>query len=146
MLLYRLKCVRPLARPIENRDDDVTTFRTDRWTSRLGLNRAKTAIEIILETEPEWKLYEMFRARGLTFRLVADRVRLDNTDSPAGRAWFVLPHLGKLRYDGANGFQVVDPTSGNTSCHTLSEIIPLLGCQAPSKGNDTTTNADETGF
>jgi predicted component of viral defense system (DUF524 family) len=125
MLLYRLRRVRPLAQLIENRDEDATTFRTDRWTSKLGLKRAKTATEIILETEPEWKLYEMLHARGTTFKLVADRVRIDSNDSPPGRAWFLLPNVGKLRYDGANGFLFVDSLDGRFH-YALPELLDKL--------------------
>jgi predicted component of viral defense system (DUF524 family) len=126
MLVYRLDRVQPLAKVIENREDEATTFRTDRWTSRLGLGRAKTATEIILETEPEWRLYELLCARRIPFSLKADRVRLENNESPAGRAWFVLGPIGQVRYDGANGFLFQDAVSSVASFHPLSDLAQVL--------------------
>lgn len=126
MLVYRLRSVVPLERPIENRSDDSTTFRMDRWTSRLGLARARTAMEIILETEPEWKLYEMLRARRIDFQISADRVRLQSKDSPAGRVWFQLPNSVRVRYDGANGFLVADGSLDRRSFHTLAELLNVV--------------------
>lgn len=131
MLMYRLRPITPLTPIIENRDDDATTFRTDRWTSRLGLSRARTAIEIILETEPEWKLYELLSVQRLSFKIAADRVRLENATAPAGRAWFLLPTFGKVRFDGSNGFIFVDSATGQTSYHSLSELAHLLEHRKP---------------
>ena len=83
-------------------------------------------MEIILETEPEWKLYEMLRARQIDFKISADRIRLESQESPAGRAWFLLPKGDKMRYDGANGFLLVDGSSGRKSYHTLAEFLRVL--------------------
>ncbi|MFO0914390.1 MAG: DUF2357 domain-containing protein [Pirellulales bacterium] len=126
MLVYQLDRVQALPNVIENRENDTTTFRTDRWTSRLGLGRARTATEIILETEPEWRLYELLHARRIHFSLRADRVRLEAKESPAGRAWFVLGPIGQVRYDGANGFLFHDAITGVASFHTLSNLEELL--------------------
>lgn len=123
MLVYHLKSLKALPRPIENRSGDLTTFRSDRWTTRLGISRARTAMEIILETEPEWKFYEILRARGIDFRIAADRVRLESPDAPAGRAWFLLSKGDKVRYDGANGFLVTNEQSGRESYHTLAKLV-----------------------
>ena len=126
MLVYRLESVLPLDRPIENHSDDSTTFRMDRWTSRLGLDRAQTAMEIIFETEPEWKLYETLRARRINFEISADRVRLQSKDSPVGRAWLRLPNGLRVRYDGANGFLVADERSDQRSYHSLGELLNVV--------------------
>lgn len=126
MLLYRLAEIKPLTKVISNHQDDLTTFRTDRWTSRLGLTRAQTATEIILETEPEWRLYEALRARCVHFGLEADRVRLDAKDSPAGRAWFCIPSIGRVRYDGTNGFLLKCEESGLDSFHSLVEMLDVI--------------------
>lgn len=126
MLVYQLDRVQPLRSVIESGEGDSTTFRTDRWTSRLALARAKTATELILETEQEWRLYELLDARRIHFNLRADRVRLDTKESSAGRAWFVLGSVGQVRYDGANGFLFHDAITDVASFHTLSDLVELI--------------------
>ncbi|MFT5527973.1 MAG: hypothetical protein ACI9HK_005959, partial [Pirellulaceae bacterium] len=48
-----------------------------RWTTRLGLERARSVTEIALETEPEWRLLEWLRATQKlhTIRLDPPRVQ-----------------------------------------------------------------------
>ncbi|MHB8899785.1 MAG: nuclease domain-containing protein, partial [Thermoguttaceae bacterium] len=131
MLVYRLGSVQRLPRLIENRSDDSTTFRMDRWTSRLALNRARSAIEIILETEPEWRLYEVLRARKIQFQIVTDRIRVQSPDSPVGRAWFKLPNETRVRYDGANGFLLDDAVLERRSYYSLAELLKVLARKLP---------------
>lgn len=111
MLVYRLGTVKRLARVIANSDSDQTSFRSDRWTTLLAIERAVTATEISLETDSEWQLYEGLKARGCQFRLRLDLIHREREELPRGRAWFVLDDHHAVRYDGANGFlQVVGAT------------------------------------
>jgi predicted component of viral defense system (DUF524 family) len=126
MIVYELSSIDPLPKVIENKPNDAAVFRSDRWTSRLGLQRAKSALEIILETEPEWRLYETLTSAGYNFRLRADRIRIESDDCPVGRAWFVIDLLGQVRFDGANGYLFRDHDTAETSYHTLNRLLDLL--------------------
>ena len=99
-----------LQRPIENRSASGSTFRRDRWTSRLGLERANEAAEIILETEPEWRLYDALKNGGLSTVISSGSrgIALQDSESPKGRAWLVANKC-RIRFDGANGFLVQSP-------------------------------------
>lgn len=111
MIVYRLGSVKRLNHVIANCAPDQTSFRSDRWTTLLALERAETVTEISLETDSEWQLYEGLKARGRLFRLRLDLIRREREDVPRGRAWFVLNENHAVRYDGANGFlQVVGAT------------------------------------
>ena len=107
-LLYHLSKFRLLERPLENSFDSGSRFRRDRWTSRLGLERATVAAEIILETEPEWRLYDALRSEGLGTSISGGgrRIALQDAGSPEGRAWFKLNENCRVRVDGTNGYLV----------------------------------------
>ncbi len=96
-----------LPRSIENRGADNRGQRvaSHRWTSRLGLERARTLTELLLETEPEWRLYEDLLAAGIPFDLAPLYPKLVNPEDPVGRVWFVL-HDGeiRIRHRGDSGF------------------------------------------
>ncbi|HHW61228.1 MAG TPA: DUF2357 domain-containing protein [Syntrophomonadaceae bacterium] len=82
-------------------------FTQHRWTSRLGLERAQTLEELLLETEPEWRLFEDLRALGAKFTLdPSEPVRLLNKDNPHGRVWFRLEDGVSIRYAGASGYAI----------------------------------------
>lgn len=100
-IVYRLGHVRERAEPIEV----SAGIRGFRWGSRLSLNRARQAHELYLETEPEWRLYDELRARGLEFQLYPGEVRNVDPDDVKGRARFLV---GKetIRYHGAAGFRI----------------------------------------
>ena len=106
MVLYHLGPVKPLARPIEFASGD--TIRQSRWTSRLGLERARTLGEIALETEPEWRLFEWLTANKIGFSIRLSAAKLQAVNNPKGRAWFELESnpAVKVRYDGSNRFLV----------------------------------------
>lgn len=126
MIVYRLEAVRPLASPIENRDESKTSFRQDRWTSRLGINRATTAIEISFETEPEWRLYEMLRAEKIEFKPRLDAVKLEKSASPSGRACFQLSSGVSVRYDSANGFLITHVDGLKHEYVSFDGLLPLV--------------------
>lgn len=120
MILYHLGPVVRLDRPIANVDPSQTSFRSDRWTTQLALDRAVAAAEICLETESEWKLYEALKSRHVEFRLRLDLISRDPDDMPRGRTWFLLSPNHAVRFDGANGFlQVIGTMQRFTSLEAI---------------------------
>ena len=107
-ILYRLDWVRTLERPIVNRDRGGLgrRFSTHRWTSRLALERARVLEELFLETEPEWRLYEGLRARGIAFQIDPGPAKVTNPENPAGRVWFSTERGLSVRYAGESGFVI----------------------------------------
>ncbi len=103
IVLYHLSPLRPLARPVERLTHESMTPKW-RWTTRLGLERAKSLTEIGLETEPEWRLLEKLRANGVSPKIKLVRPHFQRAEDPRGRAWFKLPSGEMLRFDGRNGF------------------------------------------
>lgn len=126
MIAYRLKSIRPISRPVENRDGNKTSFRQDRWTSRLGIARAKSATEIGFETEPEWRLYEFLQTHDVDFTVRLDSAKLASSNDPAGRAWFQLANSIDVRYDGANGFLLKNRLQNSSEFVTLSNLRKRL--------------------
>jgi hypothetical protein len=104
-VLYALEPLRPLPKPIENlpRNGRGGGPRTPRWTSRLGLLRASNLQELMLETEPEWRLYEDLRAAGVEFTLDPSNPTMVDPEDPRGRAWFLIDGV-RIQYSGAAGF------------------------------------------
>jgi hypothetical protein len=123
-IVYHLDEIRPLENPIENKGDHTTTFRSDRWTSRLGLERAQVAAEMILETEPEWKLYEAMISASNNTKIAGGARRIDllEPSSPAGRAWLMIGEEHRIRFNGSNRF-LVRHNSGSELHFTLEEVI-----------------------
>jgi hypothetical protein len=60
--------------------------------------------EMFLETEPEWRLYEGLRARGVIFQIEPGQVKVTDPENPAGRVWFSTEKDFLVRYAGAFGF------------------------------------------
>jgi hypothetical protein len=104
MILYQLGPLRRLPRTLIQTDPHETSFRNDRWTTRLALERAANATEIALETTAEWQLYEGLKARGIPFRLRLDAIARDDDHPPRGRVWFLLETGQRIKYHGAEGF------------------------------------------
>jgi hypothetical protein len=126
MLVYRLGAIRPMLRVLENTDGTQTSFRGERWTTRLALSRATTAAEIALETEPEWRLYELLHSKRIKFELRLKEISGSLKDEPIGRAAFRLPSGQSIRYDGANGFEVVEVSTGKTEFRSFTELQKML--------------------
>ncbi|QDV45801.1 hypothetical protein Enr13x_57040 [Stieleria neptunia] len=122
MVLYRLGAVRRLPNPIDVSSEHATTVRGSRWTTRLGLQRARTIGEIALETEPEWRLLEWLQANGILYKIRLDPARVQDADNPKGRAWFELETGEQIRYDGSNGF-LWRKAGTNNRYVTLREIF-----------------------
>lgn len=73
--------------------------------SRLLLRRAQSGKELFLETEPEWRLYDELRAKGVKLCLRSGEARILDPDDPRGRACFLVgPYT--IRYAGADGFRM----------------------------------------
>jgi len=106
-VVYHLSEVKTLKRVIENLGADRRgkRFSRNRWTSRLGLERAKELRELFLETEPEWRLHEELRAAGVDFTLKPGRPAIQDEDTPAGRCWFVIKGA-LVQYRGSAGFLI----------------------------------------
>ncbi len=104
-VLYKLGEVSQIKSPIENRGSAQKgkRFSTPRWTSNLGLRRAQLLTELMLETEPEWRLYEILRSRGVDFRIEACRPEEFTQEDPFGRAVFIT-RKAVARYRGNAGF------------------------------------------
>jgi hypothetical protein len=126
--MYELGDVNVLNTQIENRDENGRgqAFRSHRWTSRLALDRATVVAELLLETEPEWRLYEDLRASEIAFRIVADKVKLTYPDDPKGRVWFVTEDGVKVRYAGASGFLVRRIGIEDKYFVRLEEVLEIL--------------------
>jgi hypothetical protein len=122
-VVYRLQPVQKLELPIEN--TQAQRVSTHRWTSRLALDRAKTLEELLIETEPEWRLYERLVASRIGFRLAALSARVLNEEEPVGRAWFWIGDDLHVRYTGASGF-LVSRLGESDSYFSRSEDIAEL--------------------
>ena len=128
-ILYHLGKVTPLVRPIVNRDRDNHGQRVSghRWTSRLGLERATTLNELLLETEPEWRLYEDLTVADVTFDLEPLPPRLLDPADPVGRTWFVVKKANmSIRYTGDSGFRVRALGSANQYYAKPKDVISRI--------------------
>ena len=98
--------------------------RSFRWASRLSLLRAQRGEELYLETEPEWRLYEELRARGVPFELRPGDAEVVDPDDIRGRAIFEVGGY-RVRYAGAAGFRL-DFAGRTVWVSRADELIPLL--------------------
>jgi predicted component of viral defense system (DUF524 family) len=106
-VVYQLREVRELERPIENRGPKELNkyFSSNRWTSRLGIMRATEIREVLMETSAEWELYGELRMAQLDFTLKAGSGRPQRGNDLSGRPWFVRPRL-HVQYRDAAGFLI----------------------------------------
>ncbi len=125
MVLYRLSPIRPMDRDIEFTAQDYMPPQ-GRWTTRLGLERARSVSEVALETEPEWRLLEWLLATKKPFSIRLDTARIQDAENPKGRAWFHFESGDKVRFDGMNGF-LWRPAGGNDGYFSLKELIQHQG-------------------
>jgi uncharacterized protein len=126
--VYRLGSLEQLSKPIENRGTNGSggrAFTTSRWTSRLALERATEVQELLLETEPEWQLYDELRAAGITFDIAAGRVDAQSAEEPRGRAWFHTEH-GVIQYRGSAGFLVKTRLGHESWFGRVAEVVGTL--------------------
>ena len=121
MVLYRLSPIRAMNRAIQFTSRDFMPAQ-GRWTTRLGLERARSVSEVALETEPEWRLWEWLHATQQRFSIRLDSARNQDAQNPKGRAWFHMESGGKVRFDGANGF-LWRPAESDERYLSLKEFI-----------------------
>ena len=121
MVLYHLGPVRRMVRPINFITGDSMPAQ-GRWTTRLGLERARSVSEIALETEPEWRFLEWLQANRLDHAIKLDPPRVQSSENPKGRAWFHLESGQRIRYDGMNGF-LSRSAEGTESYSMLKDLI-----------------------
>jgi hypothetical protein len=126
--VYQLGEVRELDHPVENpgADQSGQRFSSHRWTSRLGLERARDVSELTLETEPEWRLYEDLRASGQEFHLKPGRPAIVDPEDPAGRTWFVLTGGFRVRYAGASGFLIRHASGTENYVARVGQVLDAL--------------------
>ena len=127
-IVYHLDEFLELTSRLVNTTTGMTAFRRDRWTSRLGLERASVAAEIILETEPEWRLYDALTSSSIKFWIKSDRkqINLPDQSNLKGRAWFDLPGDQRVKYDGVNGYIIETGVRPAVSCVTVLEVLERL--------------------
>jgi hypothetical protein len=127
-VVYELEEVRELDHPIENPGSDQVgqRFSSHRWTSRLGLERARSVSELTLETEPEWRLYEDMRASNVAFELEPGRPTIVDLHDPTGRTWFVMEGGLRIRYAGASGFLVKRSSGREVYLSRIEEVLETV--------------------
>lgn len=96
MVLYQLSNFRELPHPIKYHHADPTSIQAPRYTTRLGLERAQLLSEIALETELEWRLYDMLTAANVSVRIEAMPPKQINPTNRIGRARFRIGDHLKL--------------------------------------------------
>ena len=99
-------------------------IRSFRWASRLSLRRAREGRELYLETEPEWRLYEELRARGLPYEIRPGDPEVLDPDDVRGRAVFEIGGC-RVRYTGPAGFRV-DVAGRTIWVPGVWEVVRLL--------------------
>ncbi|EKK01081.1 protein containing DUF524 [Rhodopirellula baltica SH28] len=125
MVLYRLSPIRAMNRDIKFTTQDFMPAQ-GRWTTRLGLERARSVSEVALETEPEWRLLEWLHATKRTFSIRLDSARNQDAQNPKGRAWFHFESGDRVRFDGKNGF-LWRPAEGEERYFSLRDLIQHQG-------------------
>jgi len=126
MVLYHLSPLLELAKPIKYHSGDKTSIQSPRWTTKLGIQRARLLSEIALETEPEWRLYEKLNAVGVDFRIEAKSPKKLDQEDPVGRAFFKINQSTSIRYDGKNGF-LVSQDGVEQYLSLVEDVVSLLG-------------------
>ncbi len=122
-ILYRLDRLRQVDRPIENvRGERVSAHR---WTTELAMLRAKELSELLLETEPEWRLVEALRVERVKFTLEAGHVDMPDPDNPRGRTWIDVGSR-RARFGGASGFVIEDETSARRLAPDVESTLDFL--------------------
>jgi predicted component of viral defense system (DUF524 family) len=103
--VFKLGEIRELPTPIENkrRDGRSKSLSKNKWTTRLGIERATEWEQLSLETSMEWRLYEELRLAEVDFTLKPDTARLLDQDTSRSRTWFASKQL-RVQYRGAAGF------------------------------------------
>ncbi len=133
-VLYELDELTPLVHPLLSRTVDGTAQRmgSHRWTSRLGLSRARTITELLLESEPEWRLYEELKANGIAFTLRALGPQLGNPEQLRARVSFEIG-VFRSRWSGVTHFEVERGSAKPTLFPSAAAVVAHLVAQAAKK-------------
>lgn len=123
-VVYRLDKLQPLPKAIENIDGQRVS--THRWSSRLSLERAKVLTELLLESEPEWRLYEELCAADFDFYLEPIPPRSLSVEDPTWRTWFVTASHTKVRYAGFHGFLIRAPHGSENMVPNIEAVLREL--------------------
>jgi uncharacterized protein len=123
MFVYRLSELEVLGNPVDNALG--TRVSGHRWTTRLGLLRARLLQDLLLETEPEWRLYESLKAANVNFTIVAGDVKVLDQNDPRGRAWFIVGDR-RIQYRGSGGFLLKALYSAEQTFPNAEAVIRLL--------------------
>jgi uncharacterized protein len=134
VVLYELAPLTRLPREVLNEDETGRGARVGvrRWSSRLGLERARTLAELFLESEPEWRLYEELRARDVRFQLRVLPPKLRRAEDLRGRVQVVLDDARVVTWAGAAGFLLRDAAGRETSVANVPGVVAALELSASS--------------
>ncbi|MCG5528720.1 DUF2357 domain-containing protein [Halorhodospira halophila] len=128
-VLYHLGPLQALEAPIINRDGGRgQRFSTNRWSSRLAFQRARNITELLLESAPEWALYEALRARGADLEL---RALPPRDPAAAGRRARVAFHVAGRRAHYLDGerFEVVGSNGSRRELPREAAAEALIGAR-----------------
>jgi uncharacterized protein len=128
-VVYRLSALRKVLQPIAFKPGTSAGLRRPRWTSELGFRRANFVNELIIETEPEWRLYEDLRLAETEFDVEADSPSLENPDDPQGRAWFRIGSFS-VQYRGSAGFLIRKLGFSDQFVRSPEAVLALISTSA----------------
>jgi predicted component of viral defense system (DUF524 family) len=125
VILYHLEDLR-LIDPIPNTSADAQSrVSANRWTSRLGLLRARNLNELLMETVAEWQLYEDLKAERIEFVLSAGSPTIRYVNKSVGRAIFVVSQ-GKISFRGTEGFVLQGHDNVNRHFVDTDSVVEYL--------------------
>ena len=136
-VVYHLREVRELERPIENRGSKQLSkrFSQNCWTSRLGIMKATELREVLMETTAEWKLYGELRRARADFTLKAGSPKPNEETDPNRRMWFVRPRL-QVQYRDAAGFLIQRPGIRDEYLSDTDEVVKRFISWRSKKGRE----------
>lgn len=123
-VVYKLREVRELERPLENRGPTGLNkrFSKDQWTSRLAIMNAAELREVLMQTSAEWRLHGELRMARAAFTLKAGSARAEGENDSCGRMWFVRPRL-QVQYHDAAGFLIRRPGMRDEYLSDINDVV-----------------------
>lgn len=86
----------------------------------------------MLETEPEWRLYEELKAHMIPFALQALAPKEIDAEDPVGRVWFRSESGVRTRYGGNVGFILQDASGQERWLAEVRRVVREMGRGTPS--------------
>jgi uncharacterized protein len=123
-VVFHLRDIRAGLSIVNTRGERVST---NRWSTRLALMRAKRLEELLLETEPEWRLYEHLLTTRQDVKIGSGRVRSSATE-PQGRAVFRVRD-DEVRHEHGSRFAIVTGSMPSREI-TLDELLLRYSLQS----------------